>query len=140
MTAAELITELQKLPPDTRIIDPITALEIAKAKGVKVYTIGMGALGTPSVAEGVQKSSSSAFLDEALLKRIATQTGGQYFRATDEENLQAIYHQIDKMEKSEVEVVTKERFEEEFIYFILPALVFLGIEMILKYTWLRTFP
>ncbi|MGN6401830.1 MAG: vWA domain-containing protein [Flavisolibacter sp.] len=136
-----LLTDGNEQPPDTRIIDPITALEIAKAKGVKVYTIGMGALGTPSVAEkGVQKSSSSAFLDEALLKRIATQTGGQYFRATDEESLQAIYHQIDKMEKSEVEVVTKERFEEEFVYFILAALAFLAIEIILKYTWLRTFP
>ena len=136
-----LLTDGNEQPPDTRIIDPITALEIAKAKGVKVYTIGMGALGTPSVAEkGVQKSSSSAFLDEALLKRIATQTGGQYFRATDEESLQAIYHQIDKMEKSEVEVVTKERFEEEFVYFILAALAFLAIEIVLKYTWLRTFP
>lgn len=136
-----LLTDGNEQPPDTRIIDPLTALEIAKAKGVKVYTIGMGTLGGTSVAEkGVQKSGSSAFLDEALLKRIATQTGGQYFRATDEESLQLIYHQIDKMEKSEVEVVTKERFEEEFVYFILAALVFLALEIILRYTVLRTFP
>lgn len=136
-----LLTDGNEQPPDTRIIDPLTALEIAKAKSVKVYTIGMGVLGGTSVEEkGVRKSGSSAFLDEALLKRIAVQTGGQYFRATDEESLQAIYHQIDKMEKSEVEVVTKERFEEEFVYFLLAALFFIALEIILRYTVLRTFP
>ncbi|HEU4632387.1 MAG TPA: VWA domain-containing protein [Flavisolibacter sp.] len=136
-----LLTDGNEQPPDTRIIDPITALEIAKAKGVKVYTIGMGALGMATVEEkGVKRSGSSAFLDEALLKRIASQTGGLYFRATDEESLQSIYHQIDKMEKSEVEVVTKERFDEQFVYFILAALFFLALEIILRYTLLRTFP
>lgn len=136
-----LLTDGNEQPPDTRIIDPITALEIAKAKGVKVYTIGMGALGGVAAEEkGVSRSGSSAFLDEALLKRIATQTGGLYFRATDEESLQAIYRQIDKMEKSDVEVVTKERFEEEFVYFVLAALFFLALEIILRYSLLRTFP
>jgi Ca-activated chloride channel family protein len=136
-----LLTDGNEQPPDTRVIDPITALEIAKAKGVKVYTIGMGAVGSTPVAEkGVRKSNSSAFLDEALLRRIATQTDGQYFRATDEETLRMIYGQIDKMEKSDVEVVTKERFEEEYFYFILAALFFLALELILKFTVLRTFP
>ncbi|HJW15610.1 MAG TPA: VWA domain-containing protein [Flavisolibacter sp.] len=136
-----LLTDGNEQPPETRIIDPITALEIAKAKGVKVYTIGMGALGGASVQEkGVKKSEGSAFLDEALLKRIATQTGGLYFRATDEESLHAIYNQIDKMEKTDVEVVTKEKFQEEFTIFILAALFFLTLELILKYTLLRTFP
>ena len=79
-------------------------------------------------------------MDEALLRRIASQTGGLYFRATDEESLQAIYQQIDKMEKSEVEVVTKEKFDEQFVYFILAALVFIALEIILRYTLLRTFP
>jgi Ca-activated chloride channel family protein len=101
----------------------------------------MGAMGSPIVAEkGVRRSESSAFLDEALLRRIATQTGGLYFRATDEESLEAIYRQIDKMEKSEVEVVTKEKFDEQFVYFILAALFFLLLELILRYTLLRTFP
>jgi Ca-activated chloride channel family protein len=136
-----LLTDGNEQPPETRIIDPITALEIAKAKGVKVYTIGMGALGGAAVEEkGVRKSEGSAFLDENLLRRIATQTGGLYFRATDEESLQGIYRQIDKMEKSYVEVITKERFEEEFIYFVLAALFFLALEIILKYSLLRTFP
>lgn len=136
-----LLTDGNEQPPDTRIIDPITALEIAKAKSVKVYTIGMGALGMATVEEkGVKRSGSSAFLDEALLKRIASQTGGLYFRATDEESLQSIYRQIDKMEKTEVEVVTKERFDEQFVYFLLAALFFLALEIILRYTLLRTFP
>ncbi len=136
-----LLTDGNEQPPDTRIIDPLTALEIAKAKGVKVYTIGMGAVGSQTVQEkGVSRSGSSAFLDEALLKRIATQTGGLYFRATDEESLQTIYRQIDKMEKSDVEVVTKERFDEQFVYFLLAALFFLALEIILRYTLLRTFP
>jgi Ca-activated chloride channel homolog len=136
-----LLTDGNEQPPDTRIIDPLTALEIAKAKAVKVYTIGMGALGMATVEEkGVRRSGSSAFLDEALLKRIASQTGGLYFRATDEESLQAIYRQIDKMEKSEVEVITKERFDEQFVYFILAGLFFLALEIILRYTLLRTFP
>lgn len=136
-----LLTDGNEQPPDTRIIDPVTALEIAKAKNVKVYTIGMGALGATSVAErGTLRSSGSAFLDETLLRRIANQTGGQYFRATDEESLHSIYNQIDKMEKSKVEVITKERFEEEFIYFVLAALLFLALEIISRFTLLRTFP
>ena len=136
-----LLTDGNEQPPDTRLIDPITALEIAKAKGVKVYTIGMGALGGVSAAErGVARSQSSAFLDETLLRRIASQTGGLYFRATDEESLEGIYRQIDKLEKSEVEVVTRERFEEMFVYFILAALGFLALELVLRYTLLRTFP
>ncbi|HEX2606635.1 MAG TPA: VWA domain-containing protein [Flavisolibacter sp.] len=136
-----LLTDGNEQPPDTRLIDPITSLEIAKAKGVKVYTIGMGALGGATVEEkGVARSQSSAFLDETLLRRIANQTGGAYFRATDEESLQGIYRQIDRLEKSEVEVVTKERFEEQFVWFMLAALFFLALEFILKYTVYRTFP
>lgn len=136
-----LLTDGNEQPPDTRLIDPITALAIARANGVKVYTIGMGSLSNATVQEqGVKKSESSAFLDEALLKRIANETGGEYFRATDEESLQSIYRQIDKMEKSEVLVVTKERYEEQFPYFILAALFFLCLEIFLRYTLLRTFP
>src|SRR5206468_1256937 len=76
-----LLTDGKEEAPDTRLIDPITALDIAKAKKVKVYTIGMGAVDANVVQEkGVPRSASSAFLDEALLKRFATQTGGQYFR------------------------------------------------------------
>ena len=132
-----LLTDGNEQPPETRLIDPITALEIAKTKRVKVYTIGMGALGTERVSAPTNRST---FLDETLLKKIAGQTGGQYFRATDKESLLTIYQQIDRLEKSEIEVVTRTRFSEFFVYFILGALFFLAMDIILRYTFLRSFP
>jgi Ca-activated chloride channel homolog len=133
-----LLTDGNEQPPATRVIDPYTALEIAKAKGVKVYTIGLGALGTKTVEEKSNKNAT--FLDENLLRKIATQTGGTYFRAVDKESLQQIYRQIDRLEKSDIEVVTKTKFEEEFVWPILAALFFLLLDIILRYTSLRTFP
>lgn len=133
-----LLTDGNEQPPATRVIDPYTALEIAKAKGVKVYTIGLGALGTKTVEERGNKIAS--FLDEDLLKKIATQTGGAYFRAIDRQSLEEIYRQIDRLEKTDVEVTTKTRFEEEFVWLILAALFFLLLDIILRYTSLRTYP
>lgn len=135
-----LLTDGNEQPPDTRLIDPITALEIARTKGVKVYTIGIGALGVSTVREKGVAQKSDAFLDENLLRRIASETGGAYFRATDRESLQQIYGQIDQLEKSKVEVVSRTRFEEEFMYLVLAALLFLTLDIILRYTYLRTFP
>jgi len=134
-----LLTDGNEQPPETRVIDPLTGLEIARAKGIKVYTIGMGIIGGQSVKEkGVPQGSS--FLDENLLRKIASQTGGQYFRAVDKESLQEIYHQIDRLEKSDVQVVTKTRYEEEYIYFLIASLFFLTLEAILRTSILRTFP
>jgi Ca-activated chloride channel family protein len=134
-----LLTDGKEEAPDTRLLDPYTALEIAKTKGVKVYTIGMGAETVIDAMTG-QRVSGSKFLDEDLMRRIAAQTGGQYFRAKDETSLQSIYAHIDRLEKSEVEIVSKTRYEEQFVYLVLAALFFLGLELILKYTLLRTFP
>jgi len=135
-----LLTDGNEQPPETRLIDPNTALEITKTKNIKVYTIGMGATGTHTVAEKGVNTRSNTFLDEALLKRIATQTGGAYFRATDQGSLQDIYRQIDQLEKSDVEVITKTKFADQFIYFILAALFLLALDIILRFTLLRTFP
>ena len=136
-----LLTDGNEQPPETRLIDPITALEIAKAKAVKVYTIGMAARNAATVEEkGVDRSRSNAFLDEALLKRIAAGTNGAYFRAVDQESLEQVYQQIDRLEKSEIQVVSRTRFGEQFPWFILGALFFLTLEIILRYTYLRTFP
>lgn len=133
-----LLTDGNEQPPETRVVDPYTGLEIAKAKGVKVYTIGLGALGTKTVEERGNKIAS--FLDENLLKRIAAQTGGAYFRAVDKESLQEIYRQIDRLEKSDIDVVTRTRFSEEYVWLIMAALFFVGLDIILRYTSLRTFP
>ena len=136
-----LLTDGNEQPPNTRLIDPVTALEIAKAKGVKVYTIGLGASGARTVEEqGVPRNQGAAYLDETLLKRIAAGTNGLYFRATDRESLAEIYRQIDRLEKSEVQVVTRTRFQELFPYFLLAALFFLFIDILLRYTTLKTFP
>ena len=137
-----LLTDGKEEPRETRLIDPLTGLDIAKAHGVKVYTIGIGAQNYTPVAEkvGTSTRTSDAFLDEDLLRRIATETGGQYFRARDRLSLKNIYDQIDKLEKSEIEITTQKKYEEKFIPFILAALIFLFLEILLRFTVFKRFP
>lgn len=139
-----LLTDGKEDPPETRLIDPLTALEIAKTKKVKVYTIGIS--GEP-VAQPVSanaprgaKNPNADFLDEQLLNSIAEGTGGQYFRARDKEGLQKIYRQIDQLEKSKVEISFSTRSEERFIPFVLVALALIFLELLLKFTVFRKFP
>jgi Ca-activated chloride channel family protein len=83
---------------------------------------------------------NTAFIDEALLKRIASETSGEYFRAKDKEDLEEVYSQIDRLEKSELEIITKTKYEELFFYFIAAGLLFLALAIILRFTLFRTFP
>jgi Ca-activated chloride channel family protein len=133
-----LMTDGKEEAPDTRIIDPITALNIAKVKGVKVYTVGMA--GTPDEQMRTRNVTTTSNLDDALLQRIARETGGAYFRARDKEGLQIIYSQIDRLEKSSFERITKTKVEEQYFYLLIAALFFLLIEVFVRYTVLRTFP
>ncbi|MDB5253144.1 MAG: hypothetical protein JWP27_2313 [Flaviaesturariibacter sp.] len=138
-----LLTDGKEEAPDTRLIDPATALEIAKAKGVKVYTIGMGSDNAVPVSEarrGQVFDRNTAFIDETLLRRIASHTGGDYFRARDRESLQNIYAKIDRLEKSEVEVISRTRFGEEYGWFLAAALALLLFELFLRFLMIRTFP
>jgi Ca-activated chloride channel homolog len=138
-----LLTDGKEEAPDDRLIDPYTALEITKAKGVKVYTIGMGSDNAVSVSEMNHHKNygpNTAFIDEKLLRRIATETGGDYFRARDKDNLQEIYKRIDRLEKSKVHITRQVHTKEEFYWFILAALFFLVLEIILRFTLFRTFP
>lgn len=137
-----LLTDGKETPPKDRVIDPYMALEIAKSKSVKVYTIGMNGMRPVATVEekGIKSSPSNSGLDETLLKRIAIQTGGQYFRATDKEGLQSIYEQIDRLEKSKVEILSKENREEKFLPFIMAAVLFLLLEILWRYLLMRTFP
>lgn len=139
-----LITDGKEDPPETRLIDPLTALEIAKSKGVKVYTIGMGAQASTIVERtGSQvkpQSRAIDFIDVALLQKIATETGGQYFRARDRDGLKEVYRQIDQLEKSKVETTNFQKLEERFLPFILAAIIFLAIELLLRFTLFRKFP
>jgi Ca-activated chloride channel family protein len=138
-----LLTDGKEDPPETRLIDPLTALEIAKSKQVKVYTIGMSAATVVPVDPDAPRGSrnpNADYLDEQLLNKIATETGGKYFRARDKDGLQNIYSQIDKMEKSKVEVQTYKRYEERFIPFVLAAMLFLFLEIVSRFTLFRKFP
>lgn len=139
-----LITDGKEDPPDTRLIDPLTALQIARAKNVKVYTIGMGKRDSNIIevsgTKPAQKNPAIDFLDEELLNRIANETGGKYFRARDRDGLKAVYSQINRMEKSEIEIVKFSRYHEHFLYFLLAALLFIFLEMALKFTVFRRFP
>jgi Ca-activated chloride channel family protein len=139
-----LLTDGKEEAPDTRLIDPLTALEIAKAQRVKVYTIGMSAQNTETVPEATagkrSRSVTDNFVDEELLRRIAHETGGEYFRARDKLTLENIYQQIDKMEKSKIEVQSLRHYQEEFIPFLLAALGLLFAELLLRFTVLRKFP
>lgn len=139
-----LITDGKEDAPDTRLIDPLTALEIAKAQGVKVYTIGMGAVASSinefGGAPGQPRNPNMDFIDEALLTRIANETGGRYFRARDRQALQDIYQEINLLEKSKVEITSFQRHEEKFLPFLLGALAFLFLEGLLKHLVFRRFP
>ncbi|MDP9230692.1 MAG: VWA domain-containing protein [Bacteroidota bacterium] len=138
-----LLTDGKEEPPENRLIDPLTALEIAKAQPVKVYTVGMALEGYVPVEEktrkGVQKKMRM-FLDEDLLKRIASETGGQYFRARDKNGLSEIYSQIDKLEKSKIDISSFKRYQEKFLPFVIAALALLFFEIVLRFTIFKKFP
>ncbi len=126
------------------LIDPKTAKEIAKAFGVKVYTIGVGTEGlAPQPVQtplGVEMQSVKVSIDEKLLKEIAGETGGKYFRAKDNAGLDSIYSTIDVLEKSKIEINTTTRFTDKFIPFAITAAFFLLAEMLFRYLVFRKFP
>lgn len=130
---------------NTGLIDPITALEIAKSYKVRVYTIGVGTQGVapypvPLPGGGVQMQNIEVQIDEALLGRIAKETGGQYFRATGNSSLASIYKQIDQMEKTKMEISSYKQYEELFYPFALAALFLFLLEIVLRYTVFRSLP
>jgi Ca-activated chloride channel family protein len=122
-------------------IDPLTAAEIAKTFGVRVYTIGVGSMGfadypvqTPF---GMRYQKMQVEIDEALLKQIAELTGGRYFRAVDNTSLQQVYGEIDKLEKSMIETREHSRREEVFMPWALAAAVVLALELLLRYLFMK---
>ncbi|MEO6583866.1 MAG: VWA domain-containing protein [Ferruginibacter sp.] len=126
------------------LIDPKTAKEIAKTFSVKVYTVGVGSDGYAqqpvNTPLGVVMESQKVNIDEKLMTEIAVETGGKYFRARDNAGLSNIYTTIDKLEKSKVEIINTIRFQEKYYPFVIGALFFLLLEIILRYTVFRKFP
>jgi Ca-activated chloride channel family protein len=127
------------------LIDPVTAKEMARTLGIRVYTIGIGSSGiAPTPVQqpdgSIKMQQEQVNIDEGLLTSIATETGGRYYRARDNEGLNEIYQAIDRLEKTKVEVETTVRFKDRFQPFALLALLLLGLELLLRYTVFRTFP
>ncbi len=126
-------------------IDPITASQIAKAYGIRIYTIGAGKQGTAMYPVqdpvfGKRYVPMQVRIDEETLRKIAANTDGRYFRATDTRKLKQIYDEIGKLEKTKIEVKEYTRYEELYLYFTIAALFFLLLEIVLANTWLRKLP
>ena len=125
-------------------IAPQTVAELAKTFGIKVYTIGVGKYGNApypvQTPFGIQIQQMPVEIDEPSLIAIAELTGGRYFRADDNNKLERIYEEIDKLEKDEIEVKHFSKKEELFFPFALAALLMLLTEALLRYSLLRRIP
>ena len=125
-------------------ITPEQAAEAARSLGVKIYTIGVGGKGPApfmvNTVFGRRLVYQQVDLDEETLKKIAGLGGGKYFRAADSERLSEIYDIIDKEEKVEVKVKMFFHFRELYQYFLIPAMLLLGLEIFLRTTVLRAIP
>ncbi len=126
-------------------IDPRIASELSKEFGIKVYTIGMGTNGMALSPYAKNPNGSFVYrsqqvtIDEDLLKEIAATTGGQYFRATNNEKLKSIYDEIDTLEKTDVEEFKYTNYEERYRPLVLLAGILLLVQILLKYTLFRSF-
>jgi Ca-activated chloride channel family protein len=129
---------------NTGLIDPQTALEVAKAYKVRVYTIGIGsegqALSPVQTPFGIQKQMVPVQIDEPLLKKIASETGGKYYRATGNTRLESIYKEIDQLEKTKVEVNAYKHYVEKFFPFALAGILAILLELLLSFTIFRKLP
>ena len=126
-------------------IEPQTAADLATEYGIKTYTIGLGTNGNALSPISYNADGSYRYgmrqveIDEELLKDIALATGGRYFRATDNESLEEIYDEINKLEKTEIEEFKYYRYEEKFRPWVLLAGALLLLEWILRNTLFRSF-
>ena len=122
-------------------IEPMTAAEIAKTFGIRVYTVGIGTRGLAPLPVrtpfGIKYQDMETDIDEVLLKRIADMTDGRYFRATDNNTLVKVYEEIDQMEKTKISVQEHHKKTEEYLRFALAAALILLLEILLRYTLLR---
>ena len=126
-------------------IEPGAAASLAQSFEIKVYTIGMGKEGGARIPYadttfGKRYREVLTYLDEDTLKQIANITGGRYFRATDTQSLKHIYAEIDRFEKTKFETINIIAHKELMIYFLIPAVLLLGTEILLSNTVLRKIP
>jgi Ca-activated chloride channel family protein len=127
-------------------IDPRTATELAKELGIKTYTIGIGTNGMadfpwskdPRTGK-LQYRKQQVEIDEDLLKEIASETEGKYFRATNNASLKEIYAEIDTLEKTKIEEFKYYNYQEKYRFFVFLGIGFLLLEFILKNTLFKSF-
>lgn len=130
---------------NTGIVAPLTAAEIAHKMGIKVYTIGVGTNGTAPYPQvnmfgRIEYVPTPVVIDEETLKQVASITGGKYYRATNNKVLSEIFDEIDKLEKTELDVRHFSHTEDNYLPWALAALGIFLLELILRHTWLRTIP
>ncbi|MCC8087808.1 MAG: VWA domain-containing protein [Rikenellaceae bacterium] len=126
-------------------ISPLTAAEIAKTMGIKVYTVGIGTMGTAPYPAldmwgNITYQQAPVEIDEEVLIEIASMTGGQYFRATDNNKLEEIYDIINQMETTRIEVDNFTLYNEKFMVFALISLLSLSLEVVIRYFYLKKLP
>ena len=125
-------------------VAPVTAAELAATFDVRVYTVGVGTRGVApfpvQTPFGTQYRNMEVEIDEDVLREIAEITGGEYFRATDNQKLKQIYKEIDKLEKSKIEVKEYSKKKEEYFLFAGVAILLLLLEILLRNTFLRRIP
>ncbi|MFW5793431.1 MAG: vWA domain-containing protein [Bacteroidota bacterium] len=126
------------------MIDPLTAAEIAEMHNIRVYTIGIGSDGPVpypfSGPFGIQYRDVEIPVDEELLNEISDMTGGKYFWANTPNSLKQVYEDIDKMERSKIDVTEFSRNHDEYLPLVLLALFIFLMEITLRYTWLKGMP
>ncbi len=124
-------------------IDPMTAAELAKEYDIKVYTIGIGTTGVAETFQGVDRYGEYIYgmarvqIDEELLDRIARRTDGQYYRATNEENLKNIYAEINRLEKSAIDTNITKQYKDTFRPWLLASVILMMLWWILSLTYFR---
>lgn len=123
-------------------VPPSTAAQIAAEKGIRIYTIGVGTNGSISIPDpfGFSTTTMETKIDEETLRNIAEVSGGKYFRATDKNMLTDVFAEIDKLEKTKLDVERYTQTDEDFMPWVLIALCAFGLELILRYTVLRRIP
>ena len=126
-------------------IDPVTAAELAKEFNIKIYSIGLGTNGLALSPIGIDDRGKFNYanvkveIDEELLTQISEMTGGKYFRATNNSRLKEIYDDINKLEKTDIEEFKYFSVSEKYRYFLLPAILLIGFDLIIRLTILRSF-
>ena len=128
------------------LVSPINAAEIAKEYGIKVYSIGVGTNGNALVPIGIDPFGNINYamqpvvIDDQTLKKISEMTDGKYYRATDNTVLKQIFEDIDKLEKSKIDAKNFIHTEDDIMHWAWLALILISLEVLLRYTLLRSIP